>query len=130
MKDSIADMITRILNASVSKKESVVFTYSKLKLAILDVLLKEGFVKSFAKKGKKVIKYIEVVLIYDEDGRPKISGVKRVSKTSKRIYQKSKELKPVKNGYGISVISTPKGVMSDKTARTEHLGGEVLFKIW
>ncbi len=130
MKDSIADMITRILNASVSKKESVVFTYSKLKLAILDVLLKEGFVKSFAKKGKKVIKYIEVVLIYDEDGRPKISGVKRISKTSKRIYQKSKDLKPIKNGYGIAVISTPKGVMSDKTARAEHLGGEVLFKIW
>lgn len=130
MKDSIADMITRILNASVSKKESVVFTYSKLKLAILDVLLKEGFVKSFAKKGKKVIKYIEVVLIYDEDGRPKISGVKRISKTSKRIYQKSKDLKPIKNGYGIAVISTPKGVMSDKTARVEHLGGEVLFKIW
>jgi len=130
MKDSIADMITRIFNASVSKKESVVFTYSKLKLAILDVLLKEGFVKSFSKKGKKVVKYIEVVLIYDEDGRPKISGVKRVSKTSKRIYQKSKDLKPIKNGYGIAVISTPKGIMSDKVARTEHLGGEVLFKIW
>lgn len=130
MKDSISDMIIRIQNASVSKKESVVFPYSKLRLAILDVLLKEGFIKSFSKKGKKVVKYIEAVLSYDEDGNPRVSGVKRISKTSKRIYQKSKELKSVKSGYGIAIVSTSKGIMTDKGAKAENLGGEVLFTMW
>jgi small subunit ribosomal protein S8 len=127
--DPIADMIVQIKNASLSGKESVVFPYSKLKLAILDVLLKEGFIKSFGKKGKKVVKFIEVVLAYDENG-PKVSDISRISKTSKRLYQKAKELRPVKNGFGIAVISTSKGLMSDKMARVEKLGGEVLFKIW
>jgi small subunit ribosomal protein S8 len=127
--DPIADMIVQIKNASLSGKESVVFPYSKLKLAILDVLLKEGFIKSFGKKGKKVVKFIEVVLAYDENG-PKVSDISRISKTSKRLYQKAKELRPVKNGFGIAVISTSKGLMSDKMARVEKLGGEILFKIW
>ncbi len=127
--DPIADMIVQIKNASLSGKESVVFPYSKLKLAILDVLLKEGFIKSFGKKGKKVVKFIEVVLAYDENG-PKVSDISRISKTSKRVYQKAKELRPVKNGFGIAVISTSKGLMSDKMARVEKLGGEILFKIW
>ena len=127
--DPIADMIVQIKNASLSGKESVVFPYSKLKLAILDVLLKEGFIKSFGKKGKKVVKFIEVVLAYDENG-PKVSDISRISKTSKRVYQKAKELRPVKNSFGIAVISTSKGLMSDKMARVEKLGGEILFKIW
>ena len=108
--DPIADMIVQIKNASLSGKESVVFPYSKLKLAILDVLLKEGFIKSFGKKGKKVVKFIEVVLAYDENG-PKVSDISRISKTSKRVYQKAKELRPVKNGFGIAVISTSKGLV-------------------
>lgn len=129
MNDPIADMIIRLKNASISKKESVVLPYSQLKLAILDVLLKEGFVKSFGKKGKKVVKFIEVGLAYT-DGRPKITGVDRVSKTSKRIYQKAKDIRSVKSGYGALILSTPKGIMSDKTARKEKVGGEALFKIW
>ena len=79
--DPISDMINRIKNASLQKKESVVFPYSKLKLAILDVLFKEGYIKSFGKKGKKIAKFIEVGLNYT-DGMPKISGVERVSKSS------------------------------------------------
>lgn len=129
MHDPIADMIIRIKNASDSKKESVVFPYSKLKLAILDLLLKEGFVKSFGKKGKKVVKFIEVVLRYDE-GAPRIHGVKRVSKASKRVYAKSRDIRPVKNGLGILVLSTPKGIVTDKAARKEKVGGEALFQIW
>lgn len=129
MTDSIADMITRIKNASTSNKEFVVFPYSKLKLAILDVLLKEGYVKSFAKKGKKIAKFIEVGLIY-QDGAPKVSGVTRVSKSSKRIYFQAKDIKTVKSGYGILILSTPKGIMTDKQARMEHVGGEAMFKIW
>lgn len=129
MHDPIADMIVRLKNASDSKKESVVFPQSKIKLAILDVLMKEGFIKSFGKKGKKVAKFIEVGLSYDATG-PKITGVERVSKSSKRVYSKSKEIRKVKNGYGALILSTPKGIMTDKAAREAHLGGEALFKIW
>ncbi len=129
MHDPIADMIIRIKNASDSKKESVVFPHSKLKLAILEVLMKEGFIKSFGKKGKKVAKWIEVVLAYDE-GAPRISGVVRMSKTSKRIYQKAKDLKSVRSGSGRLILSTPKGIMTDKQSKEAGVGGEALFKIW
>ena len=127
--DPLSDMIVRIKNATDSKKESVVFPYSKLKLSILDLLQKEGYIKSFGKKGKKVVKFIEVVLAYDgKDG--KINGVKRVSKSSKRVYVGSKEVKKVKNGLGSLVLSTPKGIMTDKMAREAKTGGEALFEIW
>lgn len=129
MHDPISDMIIRIKNASDSKKESVVLPYSKLKLAILDVLMKSGFIVSFGKKGKKVVKFIEVVLSYDENG-PKIHGIDRVSKTSKRVYQKAKDIRVVKSGFGVLILSTPKGIITDKTARAEKVGGEALFKIW
>lgn len=127
--DPIGDMIVRIKNATESKKESVVFPYSKLKLAIADVLFKEGFIKSFGKKGKKIAKFIEAVLIYDNN-TPKIHGIERVSKTSKRIYYKAKEIKKVKGGMGVLVLSTPKGIMTDKMAKEANLGGEALFKVW
>ncbi len=129
MHDPIADMIIRIKNASDSKKESVVFPHSKLKLAIADVLMKEGFIQSFGKKGKKVAKWIEVVLAYN-DGAPRISGVTRMSKTSKRIYTKAKDIKSVKSGTGRLILSTPKGIMTDKQAKEAGIGGEALFKIW
>lgn len=122
-------MIVRMKNAGDSKKESVVFPYSKLKLAILDVLFKEGYIESFGKKGKKIAKFIEVVLSY-EDGQSKISGVERVSKSSKRVYSKSKDVKKVKNGMGSLILSTPKGIMTDKQAKEAKVGGEALFKIW
>jgi small subunit ribosomal protein S8 len=128
--DPIADMIVRMKNASDSRKESVVFPYSKLKLSILDVLFKDGFIKSFGKKGKKVVKFIEVGLSYDEAGTPKIQGVERVSKTSKRVYSKSKDIRKVRNGFGAVILSTPKGIMTDKMAKEANVGGETLFKIW
>ena len=127
--DPISDMIVQIKNASAAGKESVVLPYSKLKLAILDVLMKEGFVKSFGKKGKKVVKFIEVILAY-ENGEPKIHEIQRISKSSRRVYQKAKDIRGVKNGFGVLILSTPKGIMSDKMARMEKLGGEALFKIW
>ncbi len=127
--DPIADMIVRIKNATESKKESVVFPYSKLKLAIADVLFKDGFIKSFGKKGKKIAKFIEVVLIY-ENGSSRIHGMERVSKTSKRIYQKAKDINKVKGGMGALILSTPKGVMTDKSAKEANTGGEALLKVW
>ena len=127
--DPISDMIVRIKNATEQRKESVVFPYSKLKLAISDVLFKDGYIKSFGKKGKKIAKFIEAVLIY-EDGIPKIHGIDRVSKTSKRIYQKNKDIQKVKGGMGALILSTPKGIMTDKMAKEANVGGEALFKIW
>ncbi len=128
--DQIADMITRIKNAGDVKKESLVFPYSKIKFEIASVLQKEGFLKSVAKKGKKVTKFIEAELNYEADGSPKVRGVERVSKLSKRIYQKSKELRPVKYGTGLTILTTPKGILTNKEAKKEKVGGEVLFKIW
>jgi small subunit ribosomal protein S8 len=127
--DPIGDMIIRIKNATDSKKESVVFPYSKLKASVVDILLKNGYIKSVGKKGKKIQKFIEVGLSY-ENGLPRISGVDRVSKSSKRIYTKSKDVRKVKNGFGSLIISTPKGIMTDKMAKEANVGGEVLFKIW
>ncbi|HEY4505580.1 MAG TPA: 30S ribosomal protein S8 [Candidatus Paceibacterota bacterium] len=127
--DPISDMLVRIKNATDAKKESVVFPVSKLKLAIADALFKAGFIQSFGKKGKKIAKFIEVGLIY-EDGQSKIKGVERVSKTSKRVYNQVREIKKVKSGYGALILSTPKGIMTDKMAREANVGGEALFKIW
>lgn len=128
--DPIADMIVRIQNASAVRKSTVLVPYSKMKLSIAELLEKEGFVKSVAKKGKKVAKSIEIGLVYGEDGEPRVSGVQRVSKFSKRVYMGSKKLYPVKSGYGLMVLTTPKGILSDKEARKENVGGEALFKIW
>jgi len=129
MNDPIADMIIRIKNASESKKESVILPYSKLKLAIADSLFKEGYIASFGKKGKKVVKFIEIVLSY-VDGQPRISGMERVSKTSKRSYVKARDLKKVKSGLGSMIVSTPKGIMTDKAAKEANLGGEQLLRVW
>ncbi len=127
MTDPISDMIIRIKNAGESRKETLVFPYSKLKMEICSVLEKKGFIKSASKKGKKT-KMIEVVLV--EGREPHIRGVKRVSKPSRRIYKKYSELRPVKNGYGALVLSTPKGIMTNLEAKKDRLGGEALFEIW
>lgn len=127
--DPIADMIVRIKNAADAGKSGVSVPYSKMKMAIAELLEKEGFVKSVAKKGRKVGKSIEMGLVY-EDGSSKVRGVERVSKFSRRVYRKAKELRPVKSGHGLLVMTTPKGILSDKDAREQHVGGEALFKIW
>jgi len=127
--DSIADMLIRIENAQAVSKKTVDIPFSVIKYKIAKVLEGEGFIDGAVKKGKNPAKVIRVTLKYKE-GSPAISKTKRVSKPGRRIYQKSKELKPVKDGYGISILSTPKGIMSNKLARKEGLGGEVLCKVW
>ena len=127
--DTISNMIISIKNAGFAGHESTSTPYSKLKQSIAEVLKKEGFIKNFeekSEKGKKVL-YIELFL---ENRVPKIKGVKRISKPSKRIYQKASEIRLVKSGYGALVISTPSGVMSGREARKAKLGGEALFTIW
>jgi len=129
MTDPISDMIVRLKNAGLSQKDSVVFPYSKLKYEICVVLEKEGFIKSLTKKSKKS-RALEVELNYGLDSSPRIQDVKRISKPSRRVYMKSSELRPVKNGYGTLILSTPKGIVTDVLARKEKVGGEALFEIW
>lgn len=129
MTDPIADMIIRIKNAGATHKEATSFPYSKLKHEICTVLEKEGFIGDIAKKGKKVVKTLEVGILY-ANGHPRIQNVRRVSKPSRRIYRKVGEIRKVKQGFGALILSTPKGIMTDDMARKGKVGGEALFEIW
>lgn len=126
--DPIADFITRLKNASQVKKETVSLPYSKLKESIAEVLVAEGFLKSISKK-KKESGVLEVVLNY-QDGVSKIQGVQRISKPSVRVYKGFTSIYPVRGGYVKYLLSTPKGILTDRQAVKEKVGGEVLFKIW
>ena len=133
--DPIADFITRINNASKAKKLSVSMPYSAFKESVAHALSKAGYVKAVEKKGKTVIKTLEIELAYvnasnNNIGEAVVQGVDRVSKPSRRIYQKAKDIRPYKNGFGNVVLSTPKGILLDVEAKKLKVGGEVLFKIW
>ena len=131
MNDKIADMLIRIKNASDAGNASVPVPYSGLKLNIAHVLLKEGYLSSVTKRNKKKAgKILELGIAYDEGGKPKINGVKRVSKLSCRVYCGYRDIRRVRNGYGRLILSTPKGIMTGDAARKEQVGGEALFKIW
>ena len=127
--DSIADLLTRIRNANTQKHESVEIPASNLKKAIVQILLDEGYIKSFTvtEDGKQGV--IKVVLKYTEDKAPVITGLRRVSKPGLRIYSDVENLPKVMKGLGIAIISTSKGVMTDRQARNENVGGEVLAYI-
>lgn len=127
--DPIADMITHIKNAGNAGRDNVVVGYSNLKADIAKVLKEGGFIKDFSKKSKGARHSLSLDL-FIENRVPKIKGVKRISKASKRIYKKHTEIRSIKNGYGMLVLSTPKGVMAGHQARKEKLGGEALFSIW
>ncbi|NCO80282.1 30S ribosomal protein S8 [bacterium] len=129
MTDPASDMLIAIKNAQAVLKETVEIPFSNLKYEIAKILEKNGFIAKVEKKGKKMKKLIEITLKYDNK-RPAISGLKKISKPGQRIYKKAKELKPVKGGYGIAIISTSKGLMTNKEARKQKLGGEVLCEIW
>lgn len=126
MTDPIADMVNRIKNAQNASNETVVFPFSRIKHEIALILQKEGFIKGIEKKGRKDKKIIKIDLKYP----PAISGVKRVSRPGQRIYASAGEIRPVKEGRGIAIISTSHGIMSDKETRRNRLGGEVMCKIW
>ena len=118
-----------IKNGSLANKASVAMPYSKMKNAIALCLKKEGSVGDVSKKVRKGHPVLEVELLYKED-KPRITDVERISKSSRRVYMSMKDIHTVRNGSGILVISTPKGIMSGKEARKEQVGGEALFKIW
>lgn len=128
--DPIADMLTRIRNANSSKHKTVDIPASKMKVAIADILFKEGYIKSFEEISNDVQGTIRVTLKYDEKGNRVIAGIKRISKPGLRIYASKEELPQVLNGLGIAIVSTSKGIMTDKEARKIGLGGEVLAYVW
>ena len=131
MSDPIADMLTRIRNANTAKHDTVDIPASKMKLAIADILLKEGYVKAVDVVEEGNFKTIKITLKYGANKNEKIlTGLKRISKPGLRVYASKDELPKVLGGLGTAIISTNKGVLTDKEARKENVGGEVLAFVW
>lgn len=127
--DPISDFIIRLQNASRAGKMSVSIPASKMKLAIAETLKREGYLSEVEKPQKSGIEPLVISLAF-KGGKPAITGVKRVSKASRRMYLGVRDIHPVKRGYGLLLLSTPKGIMTGKEAQEARVGGEVLFEIW
>ena len=131
MSDPIADMLTRIRNANTAKHDTVDVPSSKMKLAIADILVKEGFIKKYDVVEDGNFKTIRITLKYGKDKNEKIiSGIKRISKPGLRIYANKEDMPKVLGGLGVAIISTNKGVVTDKEARAMNVGGEVIAFVW
>ncbi|MBS7355298.1 MAG: 30S ribosomal protein S8 [Eubacteriales bacterium] len=128
--DPIADMLTRIRNALTAKHEDVLVPASTVKKAIAEILLGEGYIKSYDIREDGVAKYIHIDLKYGPNKQRVITGLKRISKPGLRIYARKDQLPKVLNGLGIAIISTSRGIMTDREARKQGVGGEVLAYIW
>lgn len=130
MTDPIADMLTRLRNGLEARKNSVEIPSSKIKVEICKILKEEGYITNFKETddGKQGILTVE--LKYNPSGKPCIDGIERVSKPGRRIYYRKDELTPVLNGLGVSILSTNKGILTDKEAREKNVGGEILLKVW
>jgi len=126
MNDYISDLLARLHNGIIRKKEVIIVPNSKAIIAVLEVLKQEKMIENF----EKVEKMIEVRPIYEEDGRPLVKHFTRVSRPGQRMYVSSKELTPVMNGRGINIISTSSGVMTGAMAKSKNLGGELICKVW
>lgn len=127
--DPVGDMINRIKSGSLAHLDTILVPYSNLKFEIANVLLKEGLIKSFSVKGKKIKKILEIELAYLVGGTPRVGEAKRISKPSRRVYVGFADIKPIKQGTGVLILSTPKGIMTGSGARKEKVGGEALFSI-
>ena len=131
MTDPIADMLTRIRNANTAKHDTVDVPASRMKISIAEILLKEGYIKSFEIEEVGGFKNIHITLKYGKDKNTKIiTGLKRISKPGLRVYASKEDLPKVLGGLGTAIISTNKGVLTDKEARKENVGGEVLAFVW
>ncbi len=128
--DSIADMLTRIRNAGSAKHDTVKIPASKMKKAIAQILVDEGYIKGFKVEDDGKQGVIEITLKYGPDKKQAITGLRRVSKPGLRIYSSCEDLPQVIRGLGIAILSTSQGIMTDKDARKAHIGGEVLAFIW
>lgn len=129
MTDPIADMLTRIRNAVAIRKPEVIMPLSKVKFGIAKLLEAEGYVASVDKVKEANFDKLKIVLKY-EDEKPAISHLKRISKPGQKIYINSKEIPTVLNGYGLAVLSTSKGIMTDRQAKAANIGGELMCEIW
>ncbi len=129
VSDTIADFLTRIRNASAAKHKTLDVPSSKLKVAIAEILKDQGFIAGYSLREEGPQPTLEVKLRYYY-GQPVIREIRRVSKPGRRVYAGVAELPRVRNGLGVAIISTPRGVMSDKQARRENVGGEILCTIW
>ncbi len=130
MTDPIADMLTRIRNAVRIEKSQVELPLSKVKKGVADVLKREGYIWDWSEVESKPSNVLKLDLKYGPNGERVIRHIKRVSKPGKRVYSSARDLKPILQGLGISVVSTSRGVVSDREARQRNLGGEVLCEIW
>lgn len=127
--DPISDFLIQIKNGGKAKKEAITVPASNLKQAIAETLVRTGWLKSVVKRGKKVKKYLTCELNY-VDGAPKIAEVKRISKPSRRVYVGAGELNVVRGGFGLAILSTPKGILTSGEAKKQKVGGELLFEIF
>jgi small subunit ribosomal protein S8 len=130
MTDPIADLLTRIRNALIARHDRVDIPSSRLKVSIVRILKDEGFIKNFKISRDNKQGLIRVLLKYNERNAPVINGLTRLSRPGRRLYLKSAEIKPVLSGLGVMIVSTSKGVMTDKEARCHNLGGESLCQVW
>ena len=131
LTDPLADMLTRIRNANKAKFEKADIPSSRLKVSVANLLKREGYIKDFkVLSGDNNKKTLRIFLRYDEQNQPIISGLKRVSKPSLRIYSRENAIPPVMSGMGLAILSTSKGVVTDREARNLHIGGEVLCFVW
>ena len=130
MTDPVADMLTRIRNALRASHEIVNIPSSKLKINLANVLKSEGYIKNLRIISDGQHRYIRLFLKFDKDGVPIIEGLKRISKPSCRVYAGYDEIPEVLNGYGVNIVSTSKGIMTDREARKQKVGGEILCAVW
>jgi small subunit ribosomal protein S8 len=128
--DPIADLLTSIRNGLHAHKERVNVPWSRLKEAIIKVAIEEGFLKEYAKVEEQGHPLLRIWLKYDAAGKPVLRGVKRVSKPSLRAYAGTNDIPLVQNGLGVSILSTSRGIMADREARKQHVGGEILCSLW
>ena len=129
MTDPLGDMLTRIRNGQQAKKDSILTPASKLRSHVLDVLQREGYIRGYREEALGQHRGLRIELKYFE-GQPAIQHVARVSKPGRRVYSASRELPRIRNGLGITIVSTPRGVLSDAEARDQNVGGEVLAEVF
>lgn len=130
MTDPISDMLTRIRNAAMVKAEVVSMPLSQMKFAIAKILENQGFLKAVSQEEANGRSTLKVVLAYEPDGSPRVSDLKRISKPGRRVYVKATELGRVRSGFGISILSTPNGLMTSDEARKRRLGGELICEVY
>jgi len=130
MTDPISDLLTRIRNAASARRETTDAPWSRMKEAVVALLRQEGYIQNYGVEGEGAKKVLRVKLAYTDSGRATIRGLRRVSRPSMRIYRRAADVPKVRNGLGVSIISTPQGLLVDRDARKRKVGGEVVCEVW